>query len=168
MNKKEAVERMVDSFSSLSQEQFRTLAEASGEYFPLPMWGTLWRMDYFGETLYDNARYMLGDKNELRDEAEACKDKEERKKLLKAIKDDDWSVLEEYIDEEMSGARNILDKDGNTTAMFIYELDGEYWLGVHGAGWDFYKGVWDKLYDICGLEWHDNDNQHETLRNSKL
>lgn len=153
---------MVDGFSSLSHDQLNTLAEASGEYLCLPMWGTLWRMDYFGDTLYENARTMLGDKSELRDELEAgeyidAEAKKEKAMLIKALAEDDWSVLEEYIDEEMSGMRCVLDIEGKTTAMFIYELEGEYWLGVNGAGWDFYHGVWDKLYDICGLKWHDHE-----------
>lgn len=162
MNKKEAIQKMVDGFSSLSHDQLNTLAEASGEYLCLPMWGTLWRMDYFGDTLYENARTMLGDKSELRDELEAgeyidAEAKKEKAMLIKALAEDDWSVLEEYIDEEMSGMRCVLDIEGKTTAMFIYELEGEYWLGVNGAGWDFYHGVWDKLYDICGLKWHDHE-----------
>lgn len=158
MTKKEAIEKMVSQFSNISSDQLKTLAEASGQYLGLPMWGTLWRLDYFGEKLYDNARVMLGDKRELTDDVENSNySTEEKEKILKAISEDDWSVLEEYIDEEMSGERCILDKDGNTTAMFIYELDGEYWLGVNGAGWDFYNGVWDKLYDVIGLKWHDKD-----------
>lgn len=153
MTKEEAVKKMVSQFSSISRDQLETLAEKSGEYLGLPMWGTLWRMDYCGEKLYDNARVMMGDKSELLDEYQ--NDKDNLAILEKAIKEEDWTTLEEYLDEEMSGQRCVLDKDGKTTAMFIYELDGEYWLGINGAGWDFYHGVWDVLYDLLGLEWHD-------------
>lgn len=161
MTKTNAIEKMVNEFSSISSDQLQTLAESKGEYLGLPMWGTLWRMDYFGEDLYNNARVMMADITELKDEVSQDKNsnysKEEREKITKAIEEDDWSILEEYIDEEMSGQRCVLDKDGKTTAMFIYELDGEYWLGVNGAGWNFYQGVWDKLYDILGLKWHDEE-----------
>jgi hypothetical protein len=159
MTKEEAIKKMVEEFSSLSTDQLKILAEARGEYLGLPMWGTMWRMDYHGEELYENSRIMLGGIDELKDEIGQDKNsnysEKERKILAKAIKEDDWSVLGDYIDEEMSGERCVLDKDDNTTAMFIYELDGEYWLGVDGAGWSFYDGVWDKLYDIIGLKWHD-------------
>ena len=37
----------------------------------------------------------------------------------------------------------------------IYEVAGEYVVGVHGAGWNFYDGVWDRLYDVCGIRWHE-------------
>jgi hypothetical protein len=33
-------------------------------------------------------------------------------------------------------------------------LDDEYIIGVNGAGWNFYDGVWDRLYDVAGLHWH--------------
>jgi hypothetical protein len=53
-------------------------------------------------------------------------------------------------DIEMDGERRI----GDTPA-FIYRIDGRYVIGVHGAGWNFYDGVWDKLYDLAGLAWHE-------------
>lgn len=53
-------------------------------------------------------------------------------------------------DEEMEGQRCI-----NGTPIYVYEIEGEYLIGVHGAGYNFYDGVWDKLYDLLGLEWHD-------------
>jgi hypothetical protein len=52
-------------------------------------------------------------------------------------------------DIEMDGERQI----GDTPA-YIYQIDERYVIGVHGAGWDFYEGVWDKLYDLAGLTWH--------------
>ena len=61
-------------------------------------------------------------------------------------------------DEEMEGARNVVveDKHGtHSTAIYIYDIDGQYLIGVNGAGWNFYEGVWDKLYDFFGLTWHE-------------
>lgn len=137
---------MVTEMSSISQDQFKTLMEAQGEYYPLPMWGTMWRLDYFGEKLYEDARVMASCEEDI-DRTDMSE--EELNGLDSIIGAGDFP--DEYIEEEMAGARCILDKDGNTTAMYIYELDGEYWLGVNGAGWDFYEGVWAKLYDVCGL-----------------
>jgi hypothetical protein len=79
----------------------------------------------------------------------------ERAELKRAIEADDWSVLEQYTDEEMAGARCILDEHGNVTAAYIYDITDDYVIGVHGAGWNFYDGVWDKLYDLCGIRWHE-------------
>ena len=49
----------------------------------------------------------------------------------------------------------MLDKDGNRTSIYVYEVEDEIVIGVNGAGWDFYQGVWDELYDLLGLKWHD-------------
>jgi hypothetical protein len=27
----------------------------------------------------------------------------------------------------------------------------EYVIGINGAGWNFYDGVWGRLYDVCGI-----------------
>jgi hypothetical protein len=152
MTKDEAVKKMVDGFSGIPQEWVRIVLEHYGEYHALPVWGTMFIVDFWGEKLYKNARVMLGDKSELYEEY--ANDKESLAIIEKAIAENDWCTLENYIDEEMSGERCILDKDGNTTAMFIYEIDGNYVIGINGAGWDFYSGVWDKLYDIIGLQWN--------------
>jgi hypothetical protein len=77
-----------------------------------------------------------------------------RADLEKAIKYN-WPMLEQYIDEEMSGARCILNESGYTTAAYIYVIADEYVVGVNGAGWNFYDGVWDRLYDVCGIRWHE-------------
>ena len=58
----------------------------------------------------------------------------------------------------MSGAHRILDKDSNATAAYIYDIADDYVVGVNGAGWDFYHGVWYKLYDVCGIRWHEYAN----------
>lgn len=163
MKKEEAITQMVSGFSAIPQEWVRIIAEEKHEYFNLPMWGTLWIMDYFGEELYNNARVMVGEADEI--DLDAIGDEDERKQVKEAIdalkqESISWGeciLLENYVDEEMAGERCVLDKDGNTTAMFIYELDGQYLLGVNGAGWNFYNGVWDKLYDICGLQWHESE-----------
>lgn len=162
MNKKEAIELFVNrDLQAVPQEWVSIVAEAKGEYYPLPMWGTMFLIeDYLGENIYNSARAMLSGTDELKDEIEQNENsnysEDERAMLEKALNDDDWTVLEEYIDEEMAGARCVLDKDGDTTALYIYDIDGQYVLGVNGAGWNFYDGVWDKLYDLLGLKWHEN------------
>ena len=94
------------------------------------------------------------------------KDEKKRGKVQNAItglkeENIDWAgcaILEEYINEEMSGAHRILDKDGNATAAYIYDIADDYVVGVNGAGWNFYDGVWDRLYDVCGIRWHEYAN----------
>lgn len=161
MEKKEAVKEWVDrTFSGIPTEWVQTLVEHKGlDVYAWPMWGTMWIMEYHGEELYENARTMLHGAEELEEEV-ARGDKsdyteEEREKLTKAIKEGDWMVLGEYINEEMAGERCVLDKDGETTAAYIYEIEGKYVLGIHGAGWNFYDGVWDKIYDALGIKWHE-------------
>jgi hypothetical protein len=52
--------------------------------------------------------------------------------------------------DEMHGEHQI----GDTPA-YIYKIDCRFVVGVHAAGWDFYEGLWDKLYDLAGLAWHE-------------
>lgn len=153
MTKKEAVERYVErELSSVPQEWVRIVMESENEYRSLPMWGTMWIVNKWdAEKLLDKSRMMVYDKDEI--DLDSMED-DERKLVEKAIEDDDWPVLEDYIDEEMSGERCVLDKDGHTTNIFVYEVLDEIVIGVHGAGYDFYDGVWDRLYDTLGFNWH--------------
>lgn len=41
--------------------------------------------------------------------------------------------------------------------IFQDEQTGEIYLGVEGAGYDFYEAHWVKLYDAMGLQWHDSE-----------
>lgn len=129
LTKSEAIHDFVEQrLSSIPQEWVSIVAEHYNEPHRLPMWGTMWFIDdVWGEKLHKDARIM--------EEYEEGKD-------------------EELYDEEMEGERCILDENGNTTPLFIYEIEGEYLLGVHGAGYNFYHGVWDKLYDTLQLKWH--------------
>ena len=159
-DKDEAVREWVArEFNAISQEWVRIAMEHFGYAEPLPMWGWMWIVDeYIGRKLWDNSRIMCADVDELRaslaDNPNAY-GAHERAELEKAIAAEDWSMLEQYIDEEMAGARCILDEHGNTTATYIYDIADDYVVGVHGAGWNFYDGVWDTLYDVCGIHWHE-------------
>lgn len=157
MNKREAVEKFVErDFNSVPQDWVRTVAEANQEYPNLPMWGTMWIVDnWLGEKLWENSRVMAPSYDEIDlEEVERVEGEEKRKLLEKAIEEEDWSELEMYYDEEMAYERSVLDKDGDPTSMFIYEVGDEYVVGINGAGWDFYDGVWDRIYDTLGLKWH--------------
>jgi hypothetical protein len=156
MNKQEAIKKFVQEMNPIPQEWVQIVAEHNGEYPRLPMWGTMWFPSAFdAEKMWKNSRVMAESKEEIDlDQLEDI----ERKKVEKAIEEDDWLVLEEYVDEEMAYEHNVLDKDGDTTAVYIYEVGDEYVIGVNGAGWNFYDGVWDKLYDTCGLHWHKGEN----------
>lgn len=162
MTKSEAIKDFVNrELNAVPQEWVRIVAEHEEEYPSLPMWGTMWIVDnHIGERLMKSSRVMLGDNSEV--DPNDIDDRDEQARVKKALKEleaeeVDWAgvaVLEQYVDEEMAGARCVLDKDGNTTALFVYDIGDEYVIGVHGAGWDFYNGVWDKLYDLLGLKWH--------------
>lgn len=147
-------------FSGIPTEWVKTIMEKEGEFSPLPMWGTMWILDdRLAETLMKHSRLMCGDYSELRDNLDSIEDEAKRAEVKAALDAVDteslsWgesALLEEYVDEEMAGARNIIG-----TAGFIYQVDGRYLLGVNGAGWNFYDGIWDRLYDICGMQWHLN------------
>lgn len=157
--KDEAVDEFVSrDLNSIPTEWVKIVLESQDDYRTLPMWGTMWIIDCFGGDLYEKSRVMYESIEEFKNELDSeVLDADEFERLSKAIEDEDWSVLGDYIDEDMAGEHCILDKDGNTTALFIYEVDGQYVIGVNGAGFNFYSGVWDRLYDTIGLEWHTHE-----------
>jgi hypothetical protein len=154
MTKGEAVEKFVErDFNSVPQEWVKIVAESESEYPTLPMWGTMWIVDnWMGEKLLAGSREMVYSKEDI--DLDAIEDEDERAALEKRIADDS-DYMEDYVDEEMAGERSVLDKDGDPTSMFIYEIADEYVVGINGAGWNFYDGVWDRIYDTMGLQWHE-------------
>ena len=170
MTKKEAIEEFVErNFSGLPLDWVQAVSEAKGaEIYAWPMWGTMWIVDeYTGTRFMEHSRRMVGEADEI--DLDSIEDKKERKEVKTAIDDLKkesvaWggvAILEQYVDEEMAGADCILDKNGATTAAYIYEIDGTYVMGVHGAGWNFYDGLWDMLYDLLGYEWHEAEQLPE-------
>lgn len=161
MTKEEAIKRWVDrELSSISQDWAERLFVSFNGYEPkLPIWGTMWVLDESdGEKFFENSRVMASSPETIDlGEIEEKEGEEKRKLVEKAIEDDDWSISEPYYSEEMAGERCVLDKDGDPTSVYIYELDGRYIIGVNGAGWDFYDGVWDRLYDVAELNWHEEE-----------
>jgi len=160
MTKQEAIKLFVDrELNAIPQEWVKIVMEHEGQYDALPMWGWMWMVDrdFIGERLMDRSRLMVSSMEEI--DLNAL-DGTEKEMVEKAIAEDVF--LEDYVDEEMAGAHCVLDKDGNTTALYVYDIGGYYLIGVNGAGWDFYDGVWNKLYDLLGLKWHDEqvENDH--------
>lgn len=138
--KEDAIKEFVSrDFAGIPQDWVQKIAEALGEeIYAWPMWGTMWIVDnWLGEKLMKNAKQVV--------EPSECENKHKE--------DETCDICEDY--EEMSGAWNIKDKDGVGTAAYIYEIDGQYVVGINGAGWNFYDGVWDKLYDLLELKWHE-------------
>lgn len=164
MTKREAIEKFVErDFHPVPQEWVKIIAEANDEFPSLPMWGTMWIVDqHLGERLMAHSRLMASEASELVYSDNVEEQEGIKAKVEQAIKDGDFTFLEEYVSEEMAGEHCVLDKEGKTTAVYIYEVGDEYVIGVHGAGWNFYDGVWDKLYDLLGLEWHEVDTITES------
>jgi hypothetical protein len=162
MTKDQAVKEFVERLSAIPQEWVQIVAEHFDQYPRLPMWGTMWFIDsHWGEDLMEKARRMAGSYEEI--DIDLIEDEQERLEVETSIEDlkkesiayGGLAVLDQYIDEEMAGEMCILDKDGHTSNLFIYEIEGEYLIGIHGAGFDFYDGVWPTLYDALDLKWHD-------------
>lgn len=167
MSKQEAIEKMVGEFNSIPQDWIDSVCRDKDEPHTLPMWGWMWLVeDWVGEKLMTHSRLMAGDNESIDTEEVIPKHEKAVKKALRELKKEeiDWAgcaVLEQYVDEEMAGERCIVDKDGNATAVYIYEIDGRYVIGVNGAGWSFYDGVWDRIYDLLGYEWHEDEDAKE-------
>jgi hypothetical protein len=127
-------------FNAVPQEWVRIAMEHFGYWEPLPMWGTMWIVDaHLGEKFMQHSRVMAGDASEINIERiEDEQKRDEVKNAITALKEEniDWAgcaILEDYINEEMSGVHRILDKDGNATAAYIYDIADDYVVGVNGA-----------------------------------
>src|SRR3990167_6136084 len=137
MTKDEAIKMFVDrNFSGIPQEWVKIVSEHKNlDIYAWSMWGTMWIVNnWLGEKLMKNAAQVV--------EPSECDNKH--------TEGETCDICEDY--EEMGGAYNIKapDSEGEVrgTAAYIYDIDGEYVIGIHGAAWDFYDGVWDRLYDL--------------------
>lgn len=67
-----------------------------------------------------------------------------------------WGTLWSFgdvLDEEW--ARYNIDEISKAGfRVFEDSYDGTIYLGIDGAGYDFYKHHWEPLYDARGLKWH--------------
>jgi len=70
-------------------------------------------------------------------------DEKQMKALLKPI---------EAEEDELYGTQEIGD-----TGISAFDIDGEFVLGIHGAGYDFYEHHWIPLYDALGYTWHETE-----------
>lgn len=147
MTKDEAIKKMIErDFNAIPQEWVHIVMEKKEEYHALPMWGTMWLVESFiGEKLKSNSKIVC--------EPSECYNHD---------KNTTCDICEDW--EEMGGENNLKDKDGRGTAVYVYDIDGQYLIGIHGVGYDFYHGVWDKIYDVLGLEWHDEEKNKYCTR----
>ena len=42
--------------------------------------------------------------------------------------------------------------------IYEYEEENSLYIGIDGAGYDFYEAHWIPLYKAMGLQWHDEEN----------
>jgi hypothetical protein len=62
-------------------------------------------------------------------------------------------MFEERLDEDW--ARDNLDKMAECGfRVFDDEETGDIYIGIDGAGYDFYSQHWIPLYEARGLQWH--------------
>lgn len=174
MTKKEAVELFVQrELQCVPQEWARIVAEHDGEYPAFGMWGTVFLI---GDWLSEKCG-RIG--HEVYYSPEDTPEEVLQEYIMQHIEgdlsDDDTDALynsydaiaerwphliesfyEDYCDEEMAGAWRVV---GN---IYAHEVADQYVLSINAAGFDFYDesyGVWPRLYDALGLQWHDNDTK---------
>lgn len=129
--KKQAVERLVDSFSHVRSDWAE---KAAGDYIALPMWSTLFVPKDSCDA--DNIRDLL---REIECECENADDCDCEDGLLRS-----------------SGWQAVGD-----TGIVANEIDGELCLGIDGAGYSFHAEHWVKLYDDLGYGWHEAREERE-------
>ena len=74
--------------------------------------------------------------------------------LEQAIASNDWPVLERYIDEEMARALHTPQRRRPDRRLYLRRRRRLRYRCAR-RGLEFYDGVWDKLYDVCGIRWHE-------------
>jgi len=126
--KRDAVKRMVDSMSYIPYGWLEHIKEGLAEYFPDPMWGTIW---------------LAGDNKGCFEEIMKEYDLDNEEKL-----DEDEG---EECAELICGGWHELGDSG----VFVRELDEELLVGINGAGYNFYQAHWEKLYEAVGFLWHE-------------
>lgn len=53
--------------------------------------------------------------------------------------------------------RHNLEKTADMGFRIYEDEDGDIYIGIDGAGYDFYAAHWMPLYDAMGLQWHNNN-----------
>lgn len=169
IHKTRAVARLVAGFDSLDADVLKARWERGDDHlYALPMWGTIFevRDTCDASLISDLLKPMFP--------AEGSS--------LKALKDhadhygidiDSWDGNEEMEDEDdVEDARQRLLRTwqegsfddesfhdagwqdvGQTGLIGIEGPEGGIYLGINGAGYDFYESHWAPLYDAMGLKW---------------
>lgn len=69
-----------------------------------------------------------------------------------------WSCLWQACSKMVSRAIYKHREEIEDAGFLIYRDDeDDIYLGINGAGYDFYEAHWNRLYDIMGLKWHDEE-----------
>lgn len=63
--------------------------------------------------------------------------------------------LEAQDDDELAALFDAGWKEAGDTGVLAVEFDDELLLGIHGAGYCFYREHWAPLYDALGYSWHE-------------
>lgn len=150
MNKRDAIQRMVEQFDAISQSMIQRAFRDSWEDFN--------EMLPSGAYCHNCCELYT----EL-EEGEECPNCQETLACNYEMFDSwlpmwgwMWEVsknfsLTYYI--EKHGTKDLYD-----IGFRVYECDeGGIYLGIDGAGYDFYSAHWNKLYDLIGLKWHSEE-----------
>lgn len=174
LNKKQAVEQMVNGFNAVKQSLIaKAYPYCDGFYEITP------QKIYVGDTVD-----YVGDEFDLVDSYDLKVVKIEDKVLVLELTNED--DIEEY-GEKIEVYRNECEweendyRDGwlpmwgwlwtvdSCTERWIYDNlekmadlgfriyedeEAEIFIGIDGAGYDFYEAHWTPLYDAMGLQWH--------------
>lgn len=158
--------RLMNGMGRLSGEALKAIAEqANEELWALPMWGNVFRVDDSCDER--KIRALLCDGFSCEDEGEAD-DLVSRYGLT--VCKDDFIDDDEDLDEQSfcDAVREALDdahcedfylsqsgwEDVASTGFVAIDIDGDLYLGVNGAGYDFIDAHWVKLYQALGYSWH--------------
>lgn len=175
LTKKQAVEEMVSKFNAVKQSLIAKAypcCEGFDEITPKKL-DTGCTVSYVGDTYYlweymdlevvrvtkDSVILRLTDETDIGDYGNTisvCKDEIE---IVEGLEEYDgwlpmWGWLWTVDSCTEQWIRSNLEKMADLGFRIYEDEEGDIYIGIDGAGYDFYENHWMPLYDAMGLMWH--------------
>jgi hypothetical protein len=159
VTKRSACEKWVNGLNaipySLIEKAYKDNADDLIELTPIKVGDRVWSNEYQGT--YD---VISINRDEEKVVIDVDGEEHETDIYDVALENDSWLpmwgwmwMFEERLDEDW--ARDNLDKMAECGfRVFDDEETGDIYIGIDGAGYDFYSQHWIPLYEARGLQWH--------------
>lgn len=143
-----------------------SLSPTGEEYIPMPMWGTIWRVsdavderrirEMLTPIIPDMGSLSMADLHALADDWGVDASDIDRDEIEEAIS--------EAVEESEDGMMGTYGWEAvGATGILAIDIGDDLYLGVHGAGYDFFVGHWIPLYSALGYRWHEQMEREDRV-----